>query len=246
MTAAWDDEAECAAPAGATVSMAVDTIVAARAATDCSPRRASCAAGAACCFVSVEVEDGDGTSWHRPGLPSLRLTHGTQTERRTQTRAKRSRRRGGVSRGALPRATLDEIAAKAGCRRARSTTTSPPSRTCSSRCSRASRRGLDEAAAAGPRAHEDFVARVERDPAGHRCSSSFRRWSARDAQRAAAARSASSARARSHPRDARAGRRPSGLLADELAVVVNALVNGLLLERLFDAEACPMTWSPAP
>ncbi len=58
MTAAWGDEAPTEAPAGATVSMAVDYVAAARG-TDLLARARVVRRGRSLCFVTVEVVDED-------------------------------------------------------------------------------------------------------------------------------------------------------------------------------------------
>jgi uncharacterized protein (TIGR00369 family) len=58
MTAAWGDEAQTEAPAGATVSMAVDYVAAARG-TDLVARARVVRRGRSLCFVTVEVVDDD-------------------------------------------------------------------------------------------------------------------------------------------------------------------------------------------
>ena len=59
MTAAWGDDADCERPAGATVSMAVDYVAAARG-SDLLAKARVVRRGRSLCFVVVEVEDGEG------------------------------------------------------------------------------------------------------------------------------------------------------------------------------------------
>jgi AcrR family transcriptional regulator len=166
----------------------------------------------------------------------------TQAERRTQTRAKLLKAAGGVfARRGYHEATLDEIAAKAGVSKgALYHHFASKQDLFLALLAEHLGRGLDEAAAAGPRAHEDFVARVERDPRWAPLFFEFVAWSARDAQRRGQLRERFVRPARDRTREmlGPAGDHPA-FSPDELAVVVNALVNGLLLERLFDPDAVP-------
>jgi uncharacterized protein (TIGR00369 family) len=59
MTAAWGDETACERPAGATVSMAVDYVAAARG-SDLLATARVVRRGRSLCFVLVEVSDDDG------------------------------------------------------------------------------------------------------------------------------------------------------------------------------------------
>src|SRR4051794_29328875 len=160
----------------------------------------------------------------------------TQTERRATTRAKLLKAAGSVfARRGYHEATLDEITTKASLSKgALYHHFASKEDLFLSLLADHLDRGLGEAAAAGPRAHEHFVARLERDPRWAPLFFEFVAWSGRDAKRRAALRERFILPARERTR---------ALLGegadDERATVANALVNGLLLERLFDPEGVP-------
>ena len=160
----------------------------------------------------------------------------TQVERRAQTRAKLLKAAGSVfARRGYHEATLDEIVARAGLSKgALYHHFSSKEDLFLALLADHLDRGLGEAAAAGPRAHEHFVARLERDPRWAPLFFEFVAWAGRDPRRRAALRERFIQPARERTREllGDAG-------GDELATAVNALVNGLLLERLFDPEGVP-------
>jgi len=160
----------------------------------------------------------------------------TQVERRAQTRAKLLKAAGGVfARRGYHEATLDEIVARASLSKgALYHHFASKEDLFLALLADHLDRGLGEAAAAGPRAHEHFVARLERDPRWAPLFFEFVAWAGRDPKRRAALRERFILPARERTRE---------LLGedadDELATAANALVNGLLLERLFDPGGVP-------
>ena len=165
-------------------------------------------------------------------MPPVRLT---QAERRAQTRAKLLKAAGAIfARRGYHEATLDEIAERAGLSKGALyyNFASKEDLFLALLADRLDAR-LGDAAGAGPRAFEAFVAALERDPRWAPLFFEFVAWSGRDARRRARLRERFIVPARERTRAViPAGASP--LEPDELAIVVNALVNGLLLERLFD------------
>ena len=169
-------------------------------------------------------------------MPPVRLT---QAERRAQTRAKLLKAAGAIfARRGYHEATLDEIAERAGLSKGALyyNFASKEDLFLALLADRLDAR-LGDAAGAGPRAFEAFVAALERDPRWAPLFFEFVAWSGRDARRRAQLRERFIVPAREHTH---------GLLdatgeftADELAILVNALTNGMLLERLFDPDGVP-------
>jgi AcrR family transcriptional regulator len=159
-------------------------------------------------------------AWSRTALPK-------QAERRAATRAKLLKAAGAIfARRGYHAATLDEIAARAGVSKG------------ALYYNFASKEDLFLALLAdrlgeGPADLEEFASRLERDPRWAPLFFEFMAWSGRDARH----------RAQLRERFFRPAReRTAALVTDgdeELAAVVNALVNGLLLERHFDPERVP-------
>jgi AcrR family transcriptional regulator len=169
-------------------------------------------------------------------LPPVRLT---QAERRAQTRARLLKAAGGVfARRGYHEATLDEIAEKAGLSKGALyyNFASKEDLFLALLGDRLADR-LGDAADAGPRALEEFVEALERDPRWAPLFFEFVAWSGRDARRRAQLRERFIRPAREHTR-ALVGEGGT-FSAEELAVVVNALVNGMLLERHFDPDGVP-------
>ncbi|HEY3187888.1 MAG TPA: helix-turn-helix domain-containing protein [Solirubrobacteraceae bacterium] len=164
----------------------------------------------------------------------------TQAERRAQTRAKLLKAAGAVfARRGYHEATLDEIAERAGLSKGALyyNFASKEDLFLALLADRLAER-LGEAAGAGPRAFEAFVAALERDPRWAPLFFEFVAWSGRDSRRRAQLRERFIRPAREHTRAVLAAD-ASPFTPEELAIVVNALVNGLLLERLFDPEGVP-------
>jgi AcrR family transcriptional regulator len=150
-----------------------------------------------------------------------------QAERRAATRAKLLKAAGAIfARRGYHEARLDEIAARAGVSKG------------ALYYNFASKEDLFLALLAdrlgeGPTDLEEFASRLERDPRWAPLFFEFMAWSGRDARHRAELR-------RRFFRPAR--ERTAALVTggdEELAAVVNALVNGLLLERHFDPERVP-------
>ena len=164
----------------------------------------------------------------------------TQAERRAQTRAKLLKAAGAIfARRGYHEATLDEIAERAGLSKGALyyNFASKEDLFLALLADRLDAR-LGDAAGAGPRAFEAFVAALERDPRWAPLFFEFVAWSGRDARRRARLRERFILPAREHTRAVVAAE-ASPFSPDELATIVNALVNGLLLERLFDPEGVP-------
>jgi AcrR family transcriptional regulator len=172
-------------------------------------------------------------------VPPVRLT---QAERRAQTRAKLLKAAGAIfARRGYHDATLDEIAERAGLSKGALyyNFASNEDLFLALLADRLGER-LGEVADAGPRALEEFVAALERDPRWAPLFFEFVAWSGRDARRRAQFRERFVVPARERTR-ALLGEEaePGAFSPDELATVVNALTNGMLLERLFDPDGVP-------
>jgi AcrR family transcriptional regulator len=165
----------------------------------------------------------------------------TQSERRARTRAKLLKAAGSVfARRGYHEATLDEIADKAGLSKGALyyNFASKEDLFLALLAERLAAR-LGEAAPAGARAMEQFVAALERDPRWAPLFFEFVAWAGRDARRRAELRERFIVPAREHTRALLGDGDGRAFTPDELAVVVNALVNGVLLERVFDPDGVP-------
>jgi AcrR family transcriptional regulator len=157
-----------------------------------------------------------------------------QAERRAATRAKLLKAAGSIfARRGYHAATLDEIAQRAGVSKG------------ALYYNFASKEDLFLALLAdrlgeGPADLEEFASRLERDPRWAPLFFEFMAWSGRDARHRAELRRRFFRPARERTRELNAAGHGGGDLTDEeLAAAVNALVNGLLLERHFDPERVP-------
>jgi AcrR family transcriptional regulator len=157
-----------------------------------------------------------------------------QAERRAATRAKLLKAAGAIfARHGYHAATLDQIAERAGVSKG------------ALYYNFASKEDLFLALLAdrlgeGPADLEEFASRLEHDPRWAPLFFEFMAWSGRDARHRAelCRRFFRPARERTRALTA-AGHEGDDLTAEELAAAVNALVNGLLLERHFDPERVP-------
>ena len=171
-------------------------------------------------------------------MPPVRLT---QAERRAQTRAKLLKAAGATfARRGYHEATLDEIAERAGLSKGALyyNFASKEDLFLALLADRLGQR-VGEVADAGPRAMEEFVAALERDPRWAPLFFEFVAWSGRDARRRARFRERFIVPARERTRALLEEADAAAFSPDELATVVNALTNGMLLERLFDPDGVP-------
>ncbi len=166
----------------------------------------------------------------------------TQAERRAQTRARLLKAAGAIfAKRGYHDATLDEIAQRAGVSKGALyyNFASKEDLFLTLLSERLGER-LEETGGPGPETAERFVAALERDPRWAPLFFEFMAWAGRDARHRAELRQRFFRPARERTREIVApGARGSALSGDEIAMAVNALVNGLLLERLFDPEQVP-------
>ena len=91
---------------------------------------------------------------------------------------------------------------------------------------------------------EHFLARVERDPRWAPLFFEFIAWSGREGRHRTAMRDRFVRPARERTRRFVGDAESSPLSGEEAAIAVNALVNGLVLERLFDPDGVPDDLAP--
>ena len=159
----------------------------------------------------------------------------TQPERRAQTRARLLKAAGAIfAKRGYHDATLDEIAQRAGVSKGALyyNFASKEDLFLTLLSERLGER-LEETGGPGPETAERFVAALERDPRWAPLFFEFMAWSGRDARHREELRERFFRPARERTAELTAGG------DEELAAAVNALVNGLLLERLFDPERVP-------
>ena len=156
-----------------------------------------------------------------------------QAERRAQTTAKLLKAAGAVfARRGYHAATLDEIAQRAGVSKG------------ALYYNFASKEDLflallTDRLGEGPADLEEFARRLERDPRWAPLFFEFVAWSGREGRHRVAMRDRFVRPARERTRRFVGDAESSPLSGEEAAIAVNALVNGLLLERHFDPERVP-------